>query len=106
MKTIDEGIKEAYLKSGDNAYFGNGFKAGVEFAQRWISINEETPLAFESGQWDGLRSDFVLAKNKWGNVYIARTYEGILDSNKFCDFAERDDTIISHIIEWRPIEFK
>lgn len=104
MKSIKEGLDEAYKKAGQNAYFGNGFNAGITFAQQWIKVEDETPLAYETGGWDGKRSDFVLAKNKWGNVYIARTYEGIIDGNKFCDFAEKDDTILSHIVEWRPIE--
>ena len=120
MKTIEE---EAVFLSNENVLkninwnytselerlkkkYYDGFKAGVEFAQRWISVEDELPLAVETGEWDGKRSDFVLAKNKWGNVYIARTYEGIIDGNKFCDFAEKDDTIISHIVEWRPIELK
>jgi hypothetical protein len=29
----------AYLKAGHNAYFGNGFKAGVEFALEQINKN-------------------------------------------------------------------
>jgi hypothetical protein len=28
----------AYLKAGHNAYFGNGFKAGVEFALEQIGV--------------------------------------------------------------------
>lgn len=36
MKISDEEMKKAldkaYKKAGDNAYFGNGFKAGVKFA--------------------------------------------------------------------------
>lgn len=43
MKTIEEAANESYLKAGHNAYFVNGFKAGVEFAQRWIPIDEELP---------------------------------------------------------------
>jgi hypothetical protein len=40
MKTIEKGLEEAYIKAGENAYFGNGFVAGVEFAERWIPMNE------------------------------------------------------------------
>ena len=29
---IEKALKDAYEKAGHNAYFGNGFKAGVEFA--------------------------------------------------------------------------
>ena len=31
-KEIVKGIDEAYKKAGSNAYFGNGFQAGVDFA--------------------------------------------------------------------------
>jgi hypothetical protein len=31
-KEIIKGIDEAYKKAGSNAYFGNGFQAGVDFA--------------------------------------------------------------------------
>jgi hypothetical protein len=109
MKTIDkEAIEYADKKErrGCSYHSGlqQGFIDGIKFAQRWIPIVDDSPLAYETGEWDGKRSDFVLAKNKWGNVFIARTYEGVIDGNKFCDFAEKDDTILSHIIEWRPIE--
>lgn len=43
MKTIEQVGNEAYLKAEHNAYFVNGFKAGVEFAQRWISVDDELP---------------------------------------------------------------
>ena len=31
-KEIKDGLDKAYAKAGANAYFGNGFKAGVKFA--------------------------------------------------------------------------
>jgi hypothetical protein len=34
---IIDGQNEAYLKAGHNAYFGNGFNAGVEFALKQIN---------------------------------------------------------------------
>ena len=51
MKTIEQASNEAYLKAGHNAYFVNGFKAGVEFAQRWIPADEkpDTPNRDEEG---------------------------------------------------------
>ena len=32
MLTIEQALDEAYNNAGSNAYFGNGFKAGSEFA--------------------------------------------------------------------------
>ena len=43
MKTIEEALNIAYDECKSNAYFGNGFKKGVEFAQRWIPVEEELP---------------------------------------------------------------
>ena len=43
MLTIEQALDEAYKNAGSNAYFGNGFKKGVEFAQRWIPVEEELP---------------------------------------------------------------
>lgn len=36
-KEIRKGIDEAYKKAGSNAYFGNGFQAGVEFALKQVN---------------------------------------------------------------------
>ena len=84
METIEEGLEEAYQKAGKNAYFGNGFKAGVEFAQRWISVEDELPE----------ESDFVLVKT--GSGCITTAY-----------FHQEDSYFTSGIItHWRPIELK
>lgn len=40
MKTIEQGLNEAYKLCGNNAYFGEGFKAGVEFAE-YCSLLED-----------------------------------------------------------------
>ena len=42
MLTIEQALDEAYNNAGSNAYFGNGFRAGVDFAQRWIQIDRCT----------------------------------------------------------------
>ena len=43
METIEQALDEAYKNAGSNAYFGNGFRSGVEFAQKMISFDEEKP---------------------------------------------------------------
>lgn len=35
-KEIVKGIDEAYKRAGSNAYFGNGFQAGVDFALKQV----------------------------------------------------------------------
>lgn len=104
MKTVQEGLNEAYKQAGQNAYFSEGFMAGAEFAQRWIPIGEEIPLAYKSGDWDGLKSDVVLAKNNHGSIFIAGTYQGEIDGLKYCDFVDMNEYVISNVISWRPID--
>lgn len=106
MKTIKDGLDKAYKNAGHNAYFGNGFEAGVNFAQRWIPVIEEKPLAYEIGYWDGQRSDVVLVKQNKGIVLLARAYEGYIDGNKFYDFVDNDGNIIINVTSWRYIEYK
>lgn len=47
MKTIEEALNIAYDECKSNAYFGNGFKKGVDFAQRWTPVEEELPEKFK-----------------------------------------------------------
>ena len=104
MKTVQEGLNEAYKQAGQNAYFGDGFMAGAEFAQRWIEASEPNlPIGFESGEWDGLKSDMVLAKDKFDKIHLAITYQGVLDGRKFCEWVDIYDNVIFNIVSWRPI---
>ena len=84
------------------------FYAGAEFMQkeyeeklRWIPTIEQTPTATEIGDWDGKRSDFVLAKTKNGSHYILRVYEGFSNGEKWVDWADKNDMIHTGIVEWR-----
>lgn len=43
-KEIKKALDKAYKKAGDNAYFGNGFKSGVEFAQDKFNIKVQSLL--------------------------------------------------------------
>ena len=114
MKTIEQVAGEKYIsdlelperkRMSADCYI-DWANFGAREAQRWIPIEKEKPLATESGDWDGLRSDFVIAKDHHGNVFISRIYEGILDGFEFCDFVDNEDQVLSHIVEWRPIERK
>ena len=87
MLTIEQALDEAYKNAGSNAYFGNRFRAGVEFAQSWISIDEELPTELEN----------VLFKSEYEGEVL---YEvGFLFSGKFYV----KNKMPTH---WRPIELK
>ncbi len=87
MKTIEQIALEKYPFRIDGASVAlrNVFKGGVEFAQRWIPIEEEHP------DLDilGMLVDPVIFKGTDGLVYV--TYMSF------------DFTKITH---WRPIELK
>ena len=85
MQTIKEGLNKAYKEAGQNAYFENGFKSGVEFAQRWIPVSEELP---KEGQE-------IICKN--GNYKTVHFYypNGVVD----------EDFLKANYTHWRPIEY-
>jgi hypothetical protein len=70
MKEEETAMNEAYLKAGHNAYFSNGFYAGVEFAKpKWIEVNKELPEINEIGFVS------VVGYNKfWGRCLLNMEY--------------------------------
>lgn len=73
------------------------FKAGIEFAQKWILVSEELPEKKNHGF-----SDFVLAKDKMGNVQIERyDFEYSRFNAKRYDIKEDGD---GQVTEWRYID--
>jgi hypothetical protein len=38
---IKKGLDEAFKKAGQNAYFGNGFEAGIKFAEEYYQKNNK-----------------------------------------------------------------
>ena len=122
MQTINEAAKiyaedvcgETYCECYSEGYESTkgeitetDFKAGVEFAQRWIPVEEDLPSCYENGNWDGLRSDFCLVKFEDESIDIARMYKGTMDGFEFQDWYDKIDfdfgsSIITH---WRPIEY-
>lgn len=76
----------------------------------WTLVGEENyPITYESGDWDGLRSDVVLVRFK-DNYYrivttTGRCYSGVIDGCSFVDFYdERSGFDIENVIEWKYID--
>jgi len=57
----------------------------------WKDIEKEKPFAYEKGNWDGLRTDFMLVFTANRNIVKARAYIGFLDGSDFCDWVEEND---------------
>lgn len=101
MKTIEEAAKEyAITRSYENKIQfildNEAFKKGVEFAQRWIPVEEELP---EEGTNFLHHNRFVLIKLLDGKIKTALLMHGVW----YFDELFHQNAIITH---WRPIELK
>lgn len=74
-----------------------------EVTNRFISVQEKLPITFESGNFDGQRSKFVLVKKSDGSYSVARLYHGILDGEEFNDWYNEEGRkiIVTH---WQEIK--
>lgn len=91
MKTIEEAAEDYFKEYGYNESTAENlaFKAGVEFAQRWIPVEEGLP--------DFLTD--VLLKLSNGKITI-----GCLFSEKLFNVEVIDENI--KVTHYRPIEYK
>ena len=95
MKTIEEALNIAYDECKSNAYFGNGFKKGVEFAQQFINIEDEKPEYYEPVIIE-LQNGGVIAWRGWSEIY-GDTYT--INGTDIYLMAKG-------VKRWRPINFK
>lgn len=74
----------------------------------WNNIKDKKPLAYQSGGWDGKKSDKVLVCTLSGSYYVAEMYEGALDGaldgSKFFDFYDDRDFEIENVAFWTEID--
>ena len=94
MLKIKEGAEiyyqsNEYHKSNSLNRFDNIFKAGVEFAQRWISFEDELP------------SGYVTLKCKGSQTYVSVDFSGANDLDT--QWLGIEYYKATH---WRPIELK
>ena len=95
MKTIEEALNIAYEESKSNAYFGNGFKKGVEFAQRFISVNDELP---EDTETDGRIHIPCIVTNGQTKTIAFRRLSPLTKKWNW--------NVMLEVTHWRPIELK
>lgn len=101
MKTIKEAAGDSYtIEVHDNkcnagiTFAKSMFKCGVEFAQRWIPVEEELPVP----------DTLILVKTALGDVYtVFRRLPLFYMSNVGSRFNKVEITGVTH---WRPIELK
>lgn len=106
MKTTSEAaIAYASIKSSSDVFIEShikDFKAGIEFAQRWISVEEELPPIGE----------MVLTKmeKRHGDTWVQHYYSTatrLENQGEWQDVNWVDHSMsFGHITHWRPIELK
>lgn len=75
---------------------------------KWNEVSDSLPIAYKSGDWDGLASDLVLAETITGKKFIGQFYKGILDGQEFEDWYQVDevngsDGYINGVSRWAYI---
>lgn len=70
----------------------------------WKDINITKPLATETGEWDGKKSDEVLVYTKNKRKFVASMYHVIIDGIESFDFYDDRDFDIKDVILWTEIE--
>jgi len=109
VKTIEEGVLEHIHNTiGEFLHKDQSFKAGVEFAQRWIPVEEEFPED----------SDSLTETEKYTyteNSVLVRTINGKYTVSKRSKFKQNKDSkwewmgsssFSDSVTHWRPIELK
>ena len=98
MRTIEEAAKEFRHDELINPTLSQlAFKAGVEFAQRWISVEEELPPVGELVQVE--YCEFV------GDKSIKYDHDMVIEPEKDIKFFSMEQCAVK-VIGWRPIELK
>jgi hypothetical protein len=106
MKTIEQAaIEESKLKEGfdmeEEKYYQSNkvnvyesFKKGVEFAQRWIPVEEELPE---------IKEVVLISINIDGTIicYSGYTTQTLIKDNLFVAYGKKNPVKPTH---WRPIE--
>ena len=95
MKTKEQASYEALSQSPSyvvkaESVFHEGFSMGVEFAQRWISVEEEIPEKYQN----------VLLKEDSGSIYV-----GFYGGNSELPICRATESRLTAITHWRPIYF-
>lgn len=69
--------------------------------KHWIKTEEQLPFTWETGDWDGKRSNQVLVKDEKGEHFVATYYEFPHGDTEWYD---RDDFSLRYkVVMWMEI---
>ncbi|MCE5332710.1 MAG: hypothetical protein LLF95_11310 [Bacteroidales bacterium] len=113
MKSIDDAAKEAVqhrfnlagaIKYGD--IYEQGFKAGVEFAQRWIPVEEELPdpLPMKDSGCIENHELLLLQLSKYDSIEFGVRRK--IDKRDYWEIPDVGNFELEECPLWRPVELK
>lgn len=70
----------------------------------WRNTEFSKPLAYQTGHWDGKKSDTILIQDVHGNIYTGTYYEGFIDGSSFSDFYDDKDNEINDVVKYMEID--
>lgn len=71
--------------------------------EEWVNVEDATPTAYHTGNFDGKKSDPVLAEIEFGVYKIGVVYEGYMDGRHFVQWYDENDFEIKTPKRWRNI---
>jgi hypothetical protein len=57
----------------------------------WIYTENQLPLCYETGDWDGKRSNLVIGETFYGKQFLGCCYSGFMDGCEFFDWYQVDE---------------
>ena len=70
----------------------------------WFDIENVKPLEWESGDWDGLRTDLVLVATDKCEILIARAYVDYIGASYNCIWCDvHDFEINGNVTHWQHL---
>ena len=93
-KEIDALIAEDYLiwRQGE-------LKPNIEFKK----VKDQEPYCWESGDWDGRKSDPLLVYTSDKEYHVATAYSGTMGGSKFLQFYDNWDYEIEDVTHWAEL---
>jgi hypothetical protein len=95
-------LSSSNIRENVFSFFKPHFAHPTEDKEAWVSVEDKGPLCWESGNWDGLKSDIVLVYSNEITI-PATAYEGFLDGSKYLNFYDYRDCEITKPTHWMPL---
>lgn len=77
----------------------------------WIYTKDQLPICYQTGNWDGKRSDLVVGETITGKQFLGCCYEETMDGSYFFDWYQvdeinRNDWLVNDsVVRWLKIPF-